>query len=449
MNKIKQILSDLRASLWFVPGVMIIVSIALALVLIEVDSSVEREWLVKYPRLFGLGADGSRGMLTAIASSMLTVAALAFSLTLSAVTQASGQFTPRIFRNFLRDRANQFTLGYFVSVFAFCLLVLRTIRGGDEMKFVPSIAVMVGLLLAFGGILVLIFFIHHISDSLQITTILDNITGETKAAVEKMFPETIGEAAGGEEKSEMRRAEVVKNWVKVPALGSGYVQSIDADGLLEYAVRHDLLIRMRRGIGQFAGSGATLAEIAPDTVTTKREARLDEEKIRSINDFFSIGRHRTIEQDVGFGIRQIVDIALKALSPGVNDTTTAVTCIDNLGEIIGLIAGREMPALVRSKDNVPRVFAVAQGFESFVEKAFDQIRVSGKANFAIFERLLTTLMFAAERATDANRRRALEKQVELVGEFAEQTLETEYEKAKVREKLIEAGKDFRRLNRTL
>ncbi len=109
MNKLKQFLSGLRASLWFVPGVMIIFSVALALILIEVDSTVKAEWLADYPRLFGLGADGSRGMLTAIASSMLTVAALAFSLTLNAVTQASGQFTPRIFRNFMRDRANQFS----------------------------------------------------------------------------------------------------------------------------------------------------------------------------------------------------------------------------------------------------------------------------------------------------------------------------------------------------
>ncbi len=132
MNKLKQILSDLRASLWFVPGVLIIVSIALALGLIEIDSTVKAEWVEDYPRLFGLGSDGARGMLTAIAGSMLTVAALAFSLTLNAVTQASAQFTPRIFRNFMRDRANQFVLGYFVSVFVFCLIVLRTIRGAKK-----------------------------------------------------------------------------------------------------------------------------------------------------------------------------------------------------------------------------------------------------------------------------------------------------------------------------
>ncbi len=200
MNKLKLFWANLRASLWFVPGLMMVGSIALALVLIEIDSGIKGEWLARYPRLFGLGADGSRGMLSAIAGSMLTVATLAFSLTLNAITQASGQFTPRIFRNFMRDRANQFVLGYFVSVFSFCLIVLRTIRGGDELKFVPSLAVMTGLILALGGVLVLIFFIHHIADSLQITTILDNITDETKMSVEKLFPQQLGRAATGDEK---------------------------------------------------------------------------------------------------------------------------------------------------------------------------------------------------------------------------------------------------------
>ncbi len=220
----------------------------------------------------------------------------------------------------MRDRANQFVLGYFVSVFAFCLIVLRTIRGGDELKFVPSIAVMVGLALALGGVLVLIFFIHHIADSLQITTILDNITDETKAALEKLFPQEMGDAATVEEQDETWRAEDVKNWEKIPAPETGYVQSADTDALLDFAAENHLLIKMRRGIRQFAGSGATLAEVAPDTETGRRQVRLEQEKIEKIGDLFSIARHRTIEQDVGFGIRQIVDIALKALSPGINDT---------------------------------------------------------------------------------------------------------------------------------
>ena len=261
MNKLKQILSDLRASLWFMPGVMIIFSIGLALVLIEVDSQIKAEYFADYPRLFGLGADGSRGMLTAIASSMLTVAALAFTLTLSAVSQASAQFTPRIFRNFMRDRANQFVLGYFVSVFVFCLLVLRTIRGVDELKFVPSFAVLTGLALAVGGVLVLIFFIHHIADSLQIGTILENITDETKQAVEKMFPQELGDAASENEKAASREVEAVKDWKKIPARKAGYVQDVDLEGLLEYAARHDILIKCGAASGSLRAPARLLRKL--------------------------------------------------------------------------------------------------------------------------------------------------------------------------------------------
>ncbi|MGI8812315.1 MAG: DUF2254 domain-containing protein [Pyrinomonadaceae bacterium] len=442
MNTIKETLINLRASLWFVPGLMIVFSIALALVLIEVDSSVKLKWLVDYPRIFGLGADGSRGMLTAIASSMLTVAALAFSLTLAAVTQASGQFTPRIFRNFMRDRANQFILGYFVSIFAYCLIVLRTIRGADEVKFVPSLAVLCGLVLAIGGVLVLIFFIHHIADSLQITTILNNITDETKQAVRRMYPQEMGDEAVEGEQNATWLSKDVKSWRTIPAREAGYVQDVDIDGLLEFAAANRILIQMRRGVGQFAGRGATIAEIAPEVETPNREPEIGRKKSEQINGFFTIDRHRPIEKDVGFGIRQIVDIALKALSPGVNDTTTAINCIDNLGEIVAEIARRLMPAKLRSKDNVPRVITLAPDFQEYVETAFDQIRISGKANFAIFERLLTTVSFVAECTGDDSRRRVLCRQIELIGEFADQTLETDYEKERVRTRSAEAGLTF-------
>ena len=286
----------------------------------------------------------------------------------------------------------------------------------------------------------LIYFIHHIADSLQITTILDNITDETKEAVETLFPQELGEAATGDEKDTAWRAGELKEWAKVPALGTGYVQNVDTDGLLEFAVENKVLIRMRRGIGQFAGTGATLAEVAPDTETAARKVTLDEEKLAEINDFFALSRHRTIEQDVGFGIRQIVDITLKALSPGINDTTTAVNCIDHLGEIVGQIARRQIPTRVRAKNGVPRVIVDAPDFRNYVETAFDQIRVSGKANQAIFERLLETLAYIAECADEVSRRAVIRRQIDLVGAAADKTLETEYEKEKVRMKLNEAQK---------
>lgn len=438
MHRVINLWTNLRASLWFVPGLMLGASVALALGLIELDSRVDAWWLTEYPRLFGLGADGARGMLTAIASSMLTVAALSFSLTLNAVTQASGQFTPSIFRNFLRDRANQFVLGYFVSVFAYCLLVLRTIRGGDEIRFVPSVSVLIGLLLSFGGIIVLIFFIHHIAASLQLTTIIDNIVDETKDAIERLFPERMGEGADGRESVEAFRASDEQKWSVVPALGPGYVQSVDVEGLLSYADKSGVILRMEVGIGQFVRSGAALISLTYDAQNHGSSIVVDKENTKKLNALFGINRHRTVEQDASFGIRQIVDIALKALSPGVNETTTAISCIDFLGEIVGEIARRDFPKKVRSQNDRPRVIVLSPTFEDYVETAFDQIRICGKGNFAVFERLLSGFTFIAQCTNDPDRLIVLQRQVDLIDEHATKTLETAYEKEKVRIKVVEA-----------
>lgn len=435
LDRVVNFWKNLRASLWFVPGVMLGASIVFALALIEADARLGFELQKAFPRVFGLGADGSRGMLTAISGSMLTVAALTFSLTLAAVTQVSSQFTPRIYRNFLRDRANQFVLGYFVSVFSYCLIVLRTIRGGDEFTFVPSLSVVTGLLLALGGVIVLIFFIHHIAVSLQITTIINNIVNETKESIETMFPQEIGETADALEQLVMMQADEKHEWTTVRSLSVGYVQTIRADSMLDFAEDNNVVLRMERSIGQFVGTGADLISVAADIEDDESVFELDDNAIEELNGCFGISRYRTVEQDVGFGIRQIVDIALKALSPGVNDTTTAITCIDFLGEIIGELARRRFPFKVRSRGNVARVIASAPDFKDFVETAFDQILISGKGNLAIFERLIESFAFIVSCTDDESRLQTLRNHVDLLKKYAEQTLDTEYEKNKIADRL--------------
>ncbi len=435
MHRIITFWIKLRASLWFIPGLMLISAIVLAIGLIELDSLVGHQWLNNFPRLFGLGADGARGMLTAIASSMLSVAALMFGLTLNTMTQASGQFTPRIFRNFMRDRANQFSLGYFVSIFVYCLIVLRTIRGGDEIQFIPSIAVFVGLLLALFGVIMLIFIIHHIADSLQITSILNKIVCETKIAIDKTLPLEPNQAKNLNDEIKLLQINQNEHWQKIPTLRSGHLQNINIDGLLKFAECNQLTLKMERSIGQFAWRGTTLLMAKNNANAENVGVAIDDEKIEQLNQLLSFDNHRTIEQDVDFGIRQIVDIALKALSPGINDTTTAINCIDNIGELMGEIARREFPSNIITAKNGGRIVLLNPSFESFVETAFDQIRISGKANLAIFERLLETLAFIAECTNDERRHTILKQQFSLVTDYATQTLETNYEKDKLIRKM--------------
>ncbi len=426
MQKIRQFLINLRSSLWFVPGLMIIGSIILAFLLITIDSNIKREWLIAYPRIFGLGSDGSRGMLTAIAGSMLTVAALAFAMTLSAISQASAQYSPRILRNFMRDRINQFILGYFVSVFAYCLIILLTIRGVDEIKFVPSLSVIVGLLLAIGGIVVLIYFIHHIASSLEVTNIVKAIEEETVAIIDNIFPEEMGEEADTQEIQRAEEIEETVDWYGVNSLFDGYIQYADTEGLIDFAIENDLYLRMEYGIGQFVSEGTKLVSVSKKNV---------DDWGNEINSHYNIYRYRTIEQDVGYGIRQIVDIALKALSPGINDTTTAIICIDYLAVIVGRIATRKLPTSTRVKDGEIRVYVKSPSFRNFVETAFDQIRISGKANLAIFLRVIKALSIIGEKTTSKARKEVIEQQIVLTRDFAEETLQTNYEK-KVLEDLV-------------
>ncbi len=419
LRAVRQLLINLRSSLWFIPGLMIVSSMILAFVLIDIDSDIKEEWLVKYPRIFGLGSDGSRGMLTAIAGSMLTVAALTFSLTLSIIAQASGQYTPRILRNFMRDKANQFILGYFVSVYAYCLIVLRTIRGADDMQFVPSVGVFVGLVFAIGGIVVLIYFIHHIATSLQVTNIITKIKVETSEVIEKIFPERMGDEAEEEQIIKADKMKKLVDWYEVKSLQSGYIQYVDTDSLIDFAADNNLLLSMEYSIGEFVTEG---------TAIICATNNLDEDSTKTINNCFNIFPFRTIEQDVGYGIRQIVDIALKSLSPGINDTTTAINCIDYLAVIVGKIAERKMPTLVRIKDGEIRVYAKLPCFQEHIEVAFDQIRINGKANLAIFLRLLKALSIVGEKTLSTERKEIVREQIMLTKEFAEETLQTKYEK---------------------
>lgn len=199
MLRLKSLLGELRSSLWFVPTLMVVGAGALAVGLIEVDARLNRELLTNFPRLFGAGAEGSRGMLSSIAGSMITVAGVTFSITIVALSLASSQYTPRILRNFMRDRANQTVLGVFVGIFTYCLIVLRTIRGGDENLFVPSLSVVVGVILAVVGIGFLIFFIHHIAASIQASNIIASVAEETIKTIDKLFPQELGEEGGDED----------------------------------------------------------------------------------------------------------------------------------------------------------------------------------------------------------------------------------------------------------
>lgn len=188
MLKLRQFVINLRSSFWFVPSLTLLGSIILAVTLIEADTAGSDRWLAQWPRLFGVGAEGSRQMLSTLAGSMISVLGVTFSMTLVALTLASSQYTSRILRIFMSSKVTQFTLGIFSGTFAYCLIVLRTIRSSGNAEFIPGLAVFFAFILALGSVGVLIFFIHHIASSIQASSIIASVAQETNSAIDRLFP---------------------------------------------------------------------------------------------------------------------------------------------------------------------------------------------------------------------------------------------------------------------
>jgi len=397
MNKLRQYFYNIHTTFWFVPGLIILGAITLAIGLIEVNPLVDQQMLARWPLLFGAGAAASRGLLAAIASSMITVAGVVFSITIVALSLASSQYTSRVLRNFMRDRINQTVLGVFVGIFAYCLVVLRTIRGGDEGAFVPSLAMLFGLILGFVGIAFLVFFIHHMAISIQASQILAAVSEETLRAVEHLFPEGVGQEESDDTQFELPQGQ---RWHAVSAAQTGYIQEIDTAKLLAFAGQHGTVIRMERTIGEFLVKGTVVVSVLGTNPPVEKDAR-------QLASSCIVGRQRTMDQDAAFGIRQLVDVAMKALSPGINDTTTAVMCVDYLTAILLQLAGRQMESRYRAEDGELRLLTRGPTFPGLVGEAYDQIRQNAGGNVAVVSRLLWSLETLTDQTSMAIRRRVL------------------------------------------
>jgi uncharacterized membrane protein len=432
MHKLKQFWSNLRSSFWFMPSLIVVGSIVFAAALIEADSAGSDRWLSQWPRLFGAGAEGARQMLSTLAGSMMTVMGITFSMTLLALALASSQYTSRILRNFMRSRITQATLGVFAGIFAYCLIVLRTIRGsGGVDEFVPSLAVFFAFVMSLGGVGVLIYFIHHIASSIQASSIIASIAHETNATIDRLLPEKLDQSPDeDEEQNPMLESLDERTWYPVPAAESGYIQNVDADALMRVAADSRSIVRMEHGIGAFVVQNTALLSLALTYPPVQKT-------IDAFNAAYSIGRYRTVEQDPAFGIRQIVDMALKALSPGVNDTSTAVMCVDYLTSIMARLAGREFPPLYRYEGETLRVVAIVPSFEGLLAEAFDQIRGSAAGNVAIMARMLSAFETLIDLTVSSHRRRAIRDQVQWLAELAGRTIESKHERERIAKRLID------------
>jgi uncharacterized membrane protein len=412
MSRLRALWWHLSASLWFIPSLTVLGATVLAVALVELDGMHQLELAKRFPRLFGTGAEGARGMLSAIASSMITVAGVVFSVTIVALSLAASQYSPRVLRSFMADRPTQAVLGVFVGVFAYCLVVLRTIRAGDE-GFVPPLAVAGGIALAFVAIGFLVYFIHHLAASIQAAAILERVSRGTRQAIEALFPDELG--AEVDETADEAAEVQAGPWTPAPAAQSGYIVTVDNEGLLGFAREEGRVLRMELAVGEFAIRGQPIVSLHGNDAVR-------EDALRRLSSLYALEGQRTIEQDAGFGLQQMVDVGLKALSPGINDQSTAVTCIDRLADVVVLLARRRVERRLRRDDEALRVIALGPTFAGLVSLAFEDLRDAGGDKAAVLERLLWALERVATATINPQRRAVLAAQVERIAECARRNL---------------------------
>jgi uncharacterized membrane protein len=361
-------------------------------------------------------------ILAAIAASMMTVVSIVFAILLMTLTLASMQFSPRIIVSFARDRVTQGTLGIFLGTFSYCVAALPAARSVPQ-PFAPVLTVLGAMLLALACVAWLLFFIHHISQAISVNHIVEKIAGETEAIIDEIMPEArrpgrMPEAPG---------SEPTEREAAVSSAVSGYVRFIDIGRLVFLARSYGVRIRIARRVGHFVPAGIPL-------LTVSKGDRLSPARRAELRAAFDLGPTRTLQQDVEFGVLQIVDIALRAISPAVNDPSTAISCVDQLSRILIRFASREEPAsLLYDPPGMLRVSMLWPDFDRLVDAAFDQIRLYARADVAVSLRMLRALGDVARTIPDpAVQQRLAERGRRIVAGCAEKLDESELREMRLR-----------------
>jgi len=436
-TKFGKLLDSLHSSFWFIPTLMVVLAIGLSFLTIQIDQSIDTEIIGNLGWAYALGPSGSRAILSAIAGSMMSVATTAFSITIVALQLASSQFGPRLLRNFMQDTGNQIVLGTFISTFVYSLLVLRTINGVAENEFVPHIAVTCGIGLAIASIGVLIYFIHHSASSIQVDQVISKVGRELDDVIDRLFPKQLGRGASKHRNEPLMgdiSADFDRDACPIQAASSSYVQAIDTDRLMELATEGNLLFQLQHRPGDFVVKGRPLAIVYPAEAVNKKLAE-------QINNAFLVGSQRTDQQDIEFSINQLVEIASRALSPGINDPFTAVRCVDQLSAALCHLAQKEIPSAYRyDGENKLRVIAEPVSFVDAIDSAFNQIRQYGQTSVAVTMRLLEAIAVIAPFTHSKADRAALLRHANMIERGSQEEIAEELDRKDIKERYLAAAK---------
>jgi uncharacterized membrane protein len=426
MRKIKYFWTKLNSTFWFIPSLLVLTAVVLAFLFIYLDYELglKPNGLFKY--IYAGSADSARSILSTIAGAMIGVAGTVFSITLVALTLASSQFGSRLLRNFMYDTMNQTVLGTFVATFVYCLLVLNSVRGAEDFEFIPVLSVFAAIVFGVFNIIMLIVFIHHIATSIQSDKIISDISENLMDDLESLL-------GGNDYQNQIEHnpdmsfiKEQYKSEYRPKTSKSGYLQLVDYNGLLEYATENQILIIVHKRAGQFVVKKSKLFAVY---------CNVDMEESKNLDSYIETGNMRTQHQDAEFAIHQIVEIATRALSPGINDPYTAITCIDNLSSIICKLTGLQFPYKHRyDEEGHLRLVINALNFEGMMDAAFNQIRQNAEATPAVLIRITDALCDINKFVQNDEQRTAVKTHADMVMRAAERKFSEENDKADLQER---------------
>ena len=425
-NRLTSTWDALFASYWFLPGLLSLGSVFLAILMVWIDTGEDKlTWLRNIRFIYLNQPDAARTLLSAIASSMIGVAGVTFSITMVVLSLTSGQYGPRLLGNFMRDKGNQFVLGVFIGNFIYCLLVLRTVRSADESgaltAFVPHLAVTFSVLLAAFGLGVFIYFIHHTAESIQASSIITNIANSLEDLIKKLYPdEQLSHQRGLSDEAQSVASSVPKNFDdeahNVRMKRSAYLQTVGTQDLIAAAKEHNVILKITHRPGTFLLERRPLLYVWPDE-------RLNDDLEERLRSAFSFGPRRTPLQDFDFLFDQLTEVALRALSPGINDPVTAIECINRIGEGFNLLASRKpiSPYFCDDEDKLRLIYTQVE-IPDLVANTFGPLRRFSGDNMMVSMHMLQTFKVLRTLNDHPELNDALLEQADLILEVASDVL---------------------------
>ena len=413
--RLRKLFDDLRETFWVIPFLMVLGGILTGVGLVSLDrSGLVPKWLIESAWLYNGGGTGARTMLGAIASSTIGVAGTVFSITIAALSLAAGQMGPRLLRNFVKDRGNQVTLGTFLATFAYALMVLRSVRTQDEGAFVPHLSLSVGLLFAFISVGTLVFFVGHIAGRINVDTVIDLVSEDVRSAIHRLTSD-----------QPSPKPPPASFWDGTRTLRDdrrGYLQQFDADALADWAAKRGTAIRLLVRPGDYVFPGAAIACLTVPADGIEQE----------IQNATALGPRRTDALDLEFSIRQLVEVAVRALSPGINDPHTAISVLDRLGAALCDLVPLHLSSGVILRDDKPVLVVPSIDYDGLVDAMFHMIRQNAAGSTAVLARMLEILTVVVSCEAAPVRRLALQRHARLIVSDAERDVKTPDDLADVR-----------------